>query len=467
MQLIFDLAEWHFLSCSKPSVAIQYDFSRIGNFHWSTGRVGLLMDKTIVFEDEHIRVIWMPGQSSTLVLSFGDLITRASGLSINAEKSLCKYQYSTLGIMPKQKTWFPQHSMQQMAKEIAPRLAEFNHIVGYGGSMGGYAAIKYSKMLGMQRAVALVPQYSIAPQDVCDTRYLEYFDAAIHQNMRINADEIAPNCEYLLIYDPYYASDREHYLKIKPLIAKLETIHLPFTEHDALAVLASSDLLHDLISHPFDATYFYRQIRRVKKQSKFYFRNIIGRLLPNHRLALLKILRNNNFKMEDRYLDHPLQQALIRHLLQLKQLSEVYLNKLGIRLAQNQQHSPVKPSLKDEFNRYLVFNLISQKLESYDLDVVLAYPQYLLPVHAVDQQAIQVELNHEHYVFAMNDRKVIKLVKMAESYSSDIHHLIAHQQDSGFSIYYKDEFLACDIEGNCVYHAKHSDKPNLFKSTLE
>ena len=44
------------------------------------------MDKQIVFEDEHIRAIYLKGSTETLVLSFGDLITRAKGTSINAEK---------------------------------------------------------------------------------------------------------------------------------------------------------------------------------------------------------------------------------------------------------------------------------------------------------------------------------------------------------------------------------------------
>ena len=117
------------------------------------------MDKQIIFEDEHIRAIFLPGDSNTLVLSFGDLITRASGLSINAEKSLIKYQYNVIGVMPKQKSWFPQASMIELAKAISPILEGFKNIVGYGGSMGGYAAIKYSNLLNMNRVIAFVPQY--------------------------------------------------------------------------------------------------------------------------------------------------------------------------------------------------------------------------------------------------------------------------------------------------------------------
>ncbi len=36
---------------------------------------GVSMDKQIIFEDEHIRAIFLQGDSNTLVLSFGDLIT--------------------------------------------------------------------------------------------------------------------------------------------------------------------------------------------------------------------------------------------------------------------------------------------------------------------------------------------------------------------------------------------------------
>ena len=76
------------------------------------------MDKQIIFEDEHIRVIFLKGSSDTLVVSFGDLISRAKGMSINAEKSLIKYEYNVIGIMPKLKTWFPKTSMLQMQQQI-------------------------------------------------------------------------------------------------------------------------------------------------------------------------------------------------------------------------------------------------------------------------------------------------------------------------------------------------------------
>lgn len=55
------------------------------------------MEKHIIFEDDQIRVIFQPGSSRELIFSFGDLITRAKGLSINAEKSLQKYDFNVIG----------------------------------------------------------------------------------------------------------------------------------------------------------------------------------------------------------------------------------------------------------------------------------------------------------------------------------------------------------------------------------
>ena len=94
--------------------------------------LGVRMDKQIIFEDDHIRAIYLTGESDTLVLSFGDLITRAKGLSINAEKSLMKYNYAVVGMMPKQKSWFPASSMAALLQHLQPILSQFKNIVGYG-----------------------------------------------------------------------------------------------------------------------------------------------------------------------------------------------------------------------------------------------------------------------------------------------------------------------------------------------
>lgn len=409
------------------------------------------MDKQIIFEDEHIRAIFLPGDSNTLVLSFGDLITRASGLSINAEKSLIKYQYNVIGVMPKQKSWFPQASMIELAKAISPILEGFKNIVGYGGSMGGYAAIKYSNLLNMNRVIAFVPQYSIDPEHVEDRRYAEFFDAIANKDMQIQPQDVDAAREYVIVYDPYFSIDREHYLKIKELLPSLHTIHLPFTGHEALSVLASSSLLHDFIEHDFDEVYFYQQVRKVKKQSKFYFRNVLAHVLTQHDEMLLKILRQNDFQLDERYFDNPLKQAITRSLIKTNQVTELDFQKLGIKVLRIQEDANYKEGLQTSFGLILVFNLINSKFESYTVDTLLANKSYLVPIVAEQTGVVNIELNNEIYLLAMNDRKVIKLFKSEEPLTSDMNPFVIKKYSDCFAISYKQLNLSFDEQGLCEF----------------
>ncbi|MDX8163423.1 hypothetical protein [Acinetobacter pittii] len=409
------------------------------------------MDKQIIFEDEHIRAIFLPGDSNTLVLSFGDLITRASGLSINAEKSLIKYQYNVIGVMPKQKSWFPQASMVELAKAISPILEGFKNIVGYGGSMGGYAAIKYSNLLNMNRVIAFVPQYSIDPEHVEDRRYAEFFDAIANKDMQIQPQDVDAAREYVIVYDPYFSIDREHYLKIKELLPSLHTIHLPFTGHEALSVLASSSLLHDFIEHDFDEIYFYQQVRKVKKQSKFYFRNVLAHVLTQHDEMLLKILRQNDFQLDERYFDNPLKQAITRSLIKTNQATELDFQKLGIKVLRIQEDANYTEGLQTSFGLILVFNLINSKFESYTVDTLLVNKSYLVPIVAEQTGVVHIELNNEVYLLAMNDRKIIKLFKSEEPLTSDMSPFVIKKYSDSFAISYKQLNLSCDEQGLCEF----------------
>ncbi|MFT4020333.1 MAG: hypothetical protein QM666_02320 [Acinetobacter sp.] len=407
------------------------------------------MDKQIIFEDEHIRVIFMEGNSQELIFSFGDLITRAKGLSINAEKSLLKYEYNVIGVMPKLKSWFPAHSMHNMMDAVQPILDRFEQVIGYGGSMGGYAAIKYSKQLQMNRIIAFVPQYSIDPQDVEDRRYAEFFDVAIHRDMHIKEEDTNPNSEYIVVYDPYYTEDREHYLKIKQQLKNIYTLHLPFTGHEALAVLASSSLLNDFIRHPWDQAYFYQEMRRVKKNSKFYYRTVIHNLLTRHSAALGRILRSHDLQLDDQYFDANLKQMITRIMLNKRQVTEQDLQKLGIKV--NLPAEYARGQLQDTHGHFLVFNIISNKIESYSQDAIQLNHKYLIPLLTKATDLAKIELNGERYFIAMNDRRVIKLVKEQDVLSSDLNPIVLKKYADYYALSYKDLNLSSDDLGFCTF----------------
>ncbi len=421
------------------------------------------MEKQIVFEDEHIRAIFMPGSSSELIFSFGDLITRAKGTTINAEKSLQKFEFNVLGIMPKDKSWFPQASMQAMLDAIAELIAPFEQRIAYGGSMGGYAAIKYSNALDVQRAVAMVPQYSIDPEDVKDARYNMFYQPELNGEMRITKVDVSEDREYIIIYDPHYAQDRAHYQKLREVLPPHHVLHLPFTNHDAIAVLASSELVNDFLLHEFDASYFYQKMRRVKKNSKFYYRKVIENLLPRHRMALGRILKNNDLQLDSQFFDANQKQTILRELLSNKQVDQHDLMKLGIQVNLPQENRQI---LLDIYGHGLVFNVISNKIESYADQAIALNHKFLIPIYARGNGLLTISLNDERYLVVMNDRHMMKLVKEQEPLSVGMHPILMKRYTDFYMFSYKELSLKTDEYGAAAF-VDDSDKNTHFVTRSE
>ncbi|ANF80927.1 hypothetical protein A3K93_01145 [Acinetobacter sp. NCu2D-2] len=421
------------------------------------------MDKHIVFEDDHIRAIFLPGTSSELIFSFGDLITRAKGLNINAEKSLQKFDFNVLGIMPKQKSWFPKRSMWNMLEAVKDLIAPFEQRIAYGGSMGGYAAIKYSKALQVSRVVAMVPQYSIDPEDVTDPRYNMFYNDDCNAEMRIETQDVNIAAEYIIVYDPYYAEDHAHYLKLHTVLTQHHVLNLPFTGHDAIAVLASSELVHDFIRHEFEATYFYQKMRRVKKNSKFYYRKVIENVLPRHRLALAKILKNNDLSLDSQFFDANQKQAILRELMRNKQVDQHDLIKLGIQVNLPQENRQL---LLDSYGHGLVFNVISQKLESYADGAIALNHKFLIPIYAKGNGLLSIMLNDERYLVVMNDRHIMKLLKENDALSVGMHPILMKRYADYYMFSYKELNLITDEFGAASF-AETSDKNSHFVTRIE
>ena len=280
-----------------------------------------------------------------------------------------------------------------------------------------------------------------------DSRYTEFFDEKLHQNMHITADDVLPSTEYIIVYDPYYANDREHYLKIKPFIPHVLTLKLPFTGHEALSVLASSRLLNDFIRHPLETSYFYEQMREVKKNSKFYYRNVINSLMSRHSKALGRILKNNDLQLDAQYLDPNLKQLITRVMLSRRQVTEQDLQKLGIQVNTPKE---TRPQLQDCFGNFLVFNMISNKVESYPQDAIELNHKYLIPILAKGTCLAKIEMNSERYIVAMNDRRVTKLFKEEDALTSDMSPLVLKKFTDYYVISYKGLNLSSDDHGLCT-----------------
>ncbi len=126
--------------------------------------------------------------------------------------------------------------------------------------------------------------------------------------------------------------DRAHFEKLQALIPHVHVFHLPFTGRDAIAVLASSELLNDFLRHPFDAPYFYQKMRRVQENSEFFYRKVVENLLTRHRDALGEILKSNSFQLDPQFFDAKQKQTFLGYcLITNKSVSEDLCKSWGSR----------------------------------------------------------------------------------------------------------------------------------------
>lgn len=187
----------------------------------------------IIFEDAHIRVIFKPASSNWLVVTFGDAVTLADGLRFFADRVTEKLGVTCLGFMAKDANWYPQASIRAALPEISYTLRSFGRRLFYGSSMGAYAAIKYSQLLGATDVVAYSPQWSIDPAE-CGPGIGGY-DGQFRPEMAgmgIRPADIAGRIN--LFYDPWDPTDAYHYRMIEAAAPNLQAFRVPHAGHHVL-----------------------------------------------------------------------------------------------------------------------------------------------------------------------------------------------------------------------------------------
>ena len=173
---------------------------------------------------------------------------------------------------------------------ISARAVCYAKRVSYGSSMGGYAAIQFSRSLKFDTVLALSPQFQIdQPYD------LRWHAAAqtIDFKYRINADAIADNCKYFVAFDPG-TEDLHHVEKLRELIcpARLVEIATPFSGHPAGHYLAETGLIKELVLSVLqDGTVEHIAVGRHRKRSKTYLHEMSRRLVlgRKYRSAMIAI----------------------------------------------------------------------------------------------------------------------------------------------------------------------------------
>jgi len=182
--------------------------------------------------------------------------------------------------------WF-QSVPSEIFLNINNRISEkhYKKIISYGTSMGGYAAIAFSKLLNPDLIIALGPQYSI--DEDFDKRWFN-LSKEINFVYRINKDTVKNDCEYFIVYDN--KSDDE--AQIKKLLEVLPQNkcfikRLPYTGHSTAHFLDEIGVIKTfLIKIALHNSFEEINFSVCRKKSKTYLMTLSDNLSKRKHLKL-------------------------------------------------------------------------------------------------------------------------------------------------------------------------------------
>lgn len=228
----------------------------------------------VLYDDEEIRVVHHPGSSGFSLVTFGSLTDRAEGTRFWGDKAAGKLDLHAIGFMPKRENWYPMASVARAAAAVRAVLRP--EAVGYGFSMGGYAALKHGGLLGLTHALAVSPQATIDPAEVPqEPSYHRHFRPELHAGMRLVAADLPPFSA--LVADQYDPADGVH-AELAAAAGPLHRIPLPFLGHGTIQLLAGSEALDTALRHVRgrDAAGL-RRFLRARRQGSQAWHKLLGR----------------------------------------------------------------------------------------------------------------------------------------------------------------------------------------------
>lgn len=214
---------------------------------------GVPMDFYRLFQSEDIDVVYVPCSSREIAaVTFTPVVHRLDIATAKRERILPGFGtafftnrgISSVCFISSRPHWWQTDAMARAINSALPVLSEYKRVLTYGASMGGYAALAFSRALGATDILSMSPQASINPKRIpFDKRWLKYSGNLNFDHDDIN-DGIADAANICLVYDS--ASIDRHHID---LINVPPACHfaIPFVGHSTINYLRSVGLLTRVI----------------------------------------------------------------------------------------------------------------------------------------------------------------------------------------------------------------------------
>ena len=260
--------------------------------------MNFVTEKTL-FRSEELAIdffSWGGGLNKNIALTFTpfgmDGEISLDGVGYGGEL-LLRNDFDIVAIKSAKNLWYQNLSLENIAlveQFISTYPTKYMKRVGYGSSMGGYAAIQFSRALKLDIVLALSPQFEI--DKPYDQRWAEAASGIQFQH-RIDPTAIATDCKYFIAYDPQTV-DVRHVEKIREFIShgQLVEITTPYAGHPSAYYLAETGQIQGLaISVLKNGSIGHVRVNAHRARSKTYLYELSKRLtLKNKNESALLVI---------------------------------------------------------------------------------------------------------------------------------------------------------------------------------
>lgn len=180
-----------------------------------------------------------------------------------------------IGLVARTESWYLEDGIDDAlsaSRDVTNRVQAASpaplKVIGYGVSMGGYAAVKYSRTLDFDAIIALAPILSIDFDETGRENFCSDFFQPYMKGMAPKNDEVVVPC--YLFYDPYNKSDKIEADAYCDAITSAKRVPVPFASHMVAMSLKGSknfDTILRVVMEGGDLQAVIRQIRIVSAEN--------------------------------------------------------------------------------------------------------------------------------------------------------------------------------------------------------
>jgi pimeloyl-ACP methyl ester carboxylesterase len=218
---------------------------------------------------------------STLVVSFfgrGGASGRTDEIKVEypwGYKYLRSRGYSLLGVKPVHADWYRSAELHRFfeSPQLQGWLSTFDRVIFYGCSMGGYAAVAFSRAFPGAEVIAMSPQSTLDRRTTGWDPGFPEGQAADWEGAFSDAADSMPFLSRLwLVYDPTDGFDRLHVGRLRG--PKTVCLPMMLTGHNTASALQQLDLLKwvfDAVAEELLTPSLFHQMLRQRREHPLYF----------------------------------------------------------------------------------------------------------------------------------------------------------------------------------------------------